>query len=242
MIKRKIFSLLLILVIVGVLIVIYVGFLDTEDNSVNVYEDRGTEVSLNFEHEIAFEPEIVQIILGVETEDRDLDRAFNENNEAMNQIFEEMEKQDLLSLETQTFRVNPRTRRENDEIINYYVVLNQIEIKTENLEEISQLVQKAVEAGANKVVSLNYLLADESKAKKQVIEEAYKGLTEKVEFIAETMGKENIELDSLNVDEMRHIIPSGFGVETMQRDVSLPQINPQNINVRVNLRTKYTLY
>ena len=217
---------------------------DEADIIVDREGQKSTEVSLNYQNEMDFSPEIAKIIFGVQTEDRNMERAFQDNNEKMQQIREQLEELELISLETTSFRVNPLVRRENDEQIDYYRVINQIEVKTNNLKEIGEIIDLAVRAGANRVNSLDYLLADEEKARDEVLSAALSGLEDKIKVITGNLEAENYRLKKLEVNEGRPVVPDMMRMETRgaAADNVVPPIEPGEIGISVSLTATYELY
>lgn len=242
MIKKGIFAVLVILLILVTWFLVVDGTFWAEEETGDLAEIRETEINLNYEHEQSFSPERARLILGVETEAETVDEAFIENNEKMDQIKEVLGEEDLISMETRTFRINPRTRREGEEEISYFQVTNRLEVKTEYLEEVGDLIGLAVEAGANNINSVDFLLADEQEARQEVLGQAMEKLEERAQFVAEKRGREEFDLKSLEIDNQQFATPRTYSLEADQLAAgSAPAISPGEIDISVNLRAKYVL-
>jgi len=237
---------LLLLIIIVIVTFTFVGNVGQENQKAlgEVERNIGAEITLEEEVEKEFSPDMVRIVFGVETVDREVEKAFEENNEKMERVSQALNQIQDLEINTLKFRINSRIRGREKEEYREYVVLNQIEVKTNNLEQIGQIIQKAVNSGANQVMSLNYLLEDEEEAKNEVTEIALNKIEEKIQNIAVQLNKNEINLKSLNVND-RYRIGAGDDFRYMaaeqRMDVAstMPPISPEDIKVRVNLRAVY---
>ena len=238
------FVLLLIMIVLVTLT--FVGNVGRENQKVagDLEGNTGAEITLEEEVEKEYSPEMARIVFGVETVDKEVEKAFKENNVKMERVSEALNEKQDLEINTLKFRINSRTRgREEDEFLEY-VVLNQIEVKTNNLEQIGQIIHKAVNSGANQVMSLNYLLEDEEEAKKEVTEIAINKMEDKIGNVAKQLNKNEINLKSLNIMD-RYRIGAGDDIrfmateQRMDVESTIPPISPEDIKVRVNLRAVY---
>lgn len=208
--------------------------------------DKTTRLNLSYQAEKEYAPELAVMILGVETTNQDLNEAFAENNQKMDRITKELEELDNLSLNTLNFQVRPRYRQEDEKEVLYFSVVNQIEVKTDNLAGIGLIIQKAVAAGANQVLSIRYTLKDLKEAREEVTMEALQGIRKKAEFVADELGKEGIRMVSINVND--RFFESNFsklrveGAGMAVPEAVIPPILPQKIRVTVNVNASFSLY
>lgn len=209
--------------------------------------DNYTRVSLRYQAEKEYDPEVAEIILGVVTTDEDLNKAFTENSKKMDTVRTVLEEKKELELSTLTFQVVPKTKK-NDEVETvYYEVLNQLKISTENMTQLGEIIQQAITSGANQVISIRYMLEDREKAEEEVIEEALTGLKNKAEFIARRLDGQDYKLISLDVNNQyitrdygRYMV-EGTGMKMADTPMAIPPISPQKIRMSVNLNATIAL-
>lgn len=237
MVKKIIYaSLLVVLILMAWYTVSYWG-----GNSNNVLS---TEIRLNHRESEEFEPEIARITLGVETTNTDLDQAFKINNQKMDNITEVLKEFDEIKFNTFNYQVMPINRiYEEKEVVNYRV-LNQIEVVTNNLEQISSIINNVISAGANQVLSIQYSLENDREAVRVVTKKAITGLNKKAQYIAGELGREKVNLISINVNDQ--FTDNGFinyrlgaGVKS---EAALPPVSPKKIKVTVDLNAVYKLF
>ncbi|MFW6308613.1 MAG: SIMPL domain-containing protein [bacterium] len=243
MFKKTSFVVLIILLVLVTWFFLIGGYLSPAEELSSTSREE-TEVNVNYESRMEFSPERARINLAVETNDREMEKAFSENNEQMEKVQAVLNEKDLHSLETKNFRINTRTRRneEGSEEEIYYIT-NQLEIETNKLSEISMLITDAVDAGANRVDSINYLLEDETEARREVIQKGIRGLEEKAQYITDSMEQDKFHLKKLNINEGQFVGPLEYNMEGREiGDSSSPVINPQDIEIKITLQGEYVIY
>ena len=237
---RKILFGFIICVIVLTGIWFFAGQATESERGIN----HETEITLQQEVSREYSPDIACIVLGVETEDAEVDKAFSENNERMVRIREALEELGELEIDTSQFRVQPRRIRDEDGERQVYRVSNRIEVETGEMVSEGHILQRAVESGANEIMSLNYSLSDETEAKNELTEVALDRLNDKIKNIKENIGGDEIRLDSIIVED--HNISPGQSkfhgaVEEMQLQTDMPPVSPVDVEVRVNLQAIYII-
>ncbi len=239
--KRGIFFLVLMLLFILIGIIAAAGLPGTT-GELQPAEQEGLRLTLGYEHQKEFDPDRARLVVGVETEDTDREAAFENNNQKMKQIMESLEEENIISLETTSFRVTPRTREEEGQRVVYYQVSNNIALKTDVLEEVGRLIELSFNAGANRITSLNYMLSDESAAQDEVLAEALLGLKSKAGFIKENLDLDEVQMITLNIEDRGYFRPTEFRMETMDAAATPPPISPQNIEINVSLNAEFRLY
>lgn len=170
-------------------------------------EDKIT-TNLSITREMEYDPEIADVVLGFENESKKQSEAVRENNKIVTKLMEILKEAELESVETAGFRVYPYTRYEKIEAedegadkekrVTYYRVSNQIIFSSKKLSELPVLLGKLLQAGANRVVNINYRLESNEKALNEVTAAALNNLKDKAAFMAENLDKENYRIKELN--------------------------------------------
>ncbi len=119
----------------------------------------------------------VRIVLSVRTEgDEDASprEVTNENSRKMRDVMKALTRAGVSEedIETSRFNVQPmynRPRRDAARVIVGYRVENEIRVITQDLEQAPVFIQAALDAGANRVSSVSYGLADERLRRRQAI-------------------------------------------------------------------------
>jgi len=204
-----------------------------------------TNLSINQQQE--YDPNIVDVVLGFENENTEQAAAVAENNRIVSELMTILEEEELENVETQGFRVYPYTRysEENEERITYYEVSNQIKFTSTNLTELPVLLGRLLEAGANRVVNINYRLESNEQALEEVTAQALSSLKDKASFMAESLDKENYRIKEINLGNQN--IYGSKALQTMTRtsekgDFSEVPLAEQKVNINVSLSAEIELY
>lgn len=211
-------------------------------------EDKDViKTNLSISRQKEYEPNIVDVVLGFENENRDQAEAVRRNSEIVNRLMSILEERELENLETQYYRVYPVTRyNENDVRVTYYRVTNQVKFTTENLEELPVLLGQLLEAGANRVENINYRLKNNEEALDEVTAMALDSLKAKASFIADNLDKENYRIVDLNIGR-QNIIGQAMDQALMgtrsAESVSVPvPVKEGQVNINVSLSAEVELY
>ncbi|MFP4021389.1 MAG: SIMPL domain-containing protein [Halanaerobium sp.] len=228
-----------------------VGTAGTEEVSEEEKEEEDTiTTNLSISQQQEYDPDIVDVVLGFENEDTEQSAAVEENNRIVSELMEILEAEELENIETQGFRVYPYTRNEEDEDDNqervtYYEVSNQIKFSSKELSELPVLLGKLLDAGANRVVNINYRLESNEKALDEVTEIALGSLKEKASFMAENLDKENYRIKEVNFGHQN--IYQSDALKSMTRtaeegDFSEVPLAEQKVNISVSISAEVELY
>ena len=246
------FLVFLALILLSVLVINGLYF-NTNADQVAVPEEVAEEkveedyitTNLSISQQKEFDPEIVDVVLGFENEDQDQAVAVRENNEIVNALMDILEEEDLEKLETQYFRVYPVTRYEDEERMRYYRVSNQLTFRTEHLEELPVLLGRLLEAGANRVVSLDYGLKNNEAALDEVTALALNSLKSKSAFIAQNLDKDDYRITKINMgrqDIYGSDIMQDLGRRSTEADSMAVPVQEEKVNISVSLSAEIELY
>ena len=240
MIKRVLYV-LLILVLIGL-----AGYTLSMINFDQRKADQA-QIIVQYRAEGEFNPDLAIIVLGVESYGKDLALVYQDNNDKMNRLVGVLQGMEGIEVETLNFQVMPINRREEDEALTEYRVVNQLEVKTDNLQELSLIMQKAISSGANQVLSIKYLLQDLKDAKEVVISRAFEGLKDKMDFIANRLDGQRYKIVAMEINDQ--YLASNFynyrqdygQAGVMLENSTLPPISAHKIKVVVNIKATYSL-
>jgi len=217
-----------------VLIIAIAWYIPILFNSKSI-SDNFTELNLEYQAEKEFKADMAEITMGVYTKGNQLESIFAENNKRMKKIEDVLKELDIISYQTINYQILPI--KDDDE--NSYKIINQLEIKTENLKEITIIIKEIVEAGANEITSINYLLSDRDKKIEEVSQMALNGIKNKIKKTSQELGYTNYKIKSLNIYDS---ISQERNVRLMEqaqagKDFNLPTVIPAKKIVRVKINT-----
>ncbi|KXH87080.1 SIMPL domain-containing protein [Sporosarcina sp. HYO08] len=135
-------------------------------------------------------PNVVHIQFEVRTENPSLQTAQQQNAQTMQQLIGALQSAGIAKEDMQTtaFTVQPQYDYvEGQQRFRGYEVVNQITVKTESVESIGEIIDIAIQNGANRVTQLQFGLQDEQTAYEEALSLALKNAYSKAQTIAETM-------------------------------------------------------
>lgn len=149
----------------------------------------GQSVIVNGAATVTLAPDRVSFSVGVETEAAAVSEAFQRNRAKANGLIAALKKSGVQSSEIQTVDVTVTSRDEEGKKLSGYRVTNTITVSRGELSSIGELLQLAVEHGANEVGALNFSVRDEARARKKGLELAFVNAKEKAAQLAALSGK-----------------------------------------------------
>ena len=225
-----------------------------KEETVEKVDENYITTNLSISQQREYDPEIVEVVLGFENESREQATAVEENNQIVSQLMSILEAEELENVETQGFRVYPYTNyitvNDDDgngkrERITYYKVSNQIKFTSKNLAELPVLLGELLNAGANRVVNIDYRLESNEKALEEVTAVALSSLKDKAAFMAENLDKENYRIKKVNFG--RQNIYGNNVLQSMTRSAESSSISEvplaeQKVNINVSVSAEVELY
>jgi len=140
-------------------------------------------------------PDTAIITLGVETRAKDVTLATSQNSKKANQIISAVKP--LLniqrgdSIKTSSYTVRPyyeynKSSQKNE--IQGYIVENKVIVKTYNIQQIGNIIDKAIQNGANNVQNLDFSLENKDKCCQSVVQKAARSARAEAEALAAALG------------------------------------------------------
>ena len=109
------------------------------------------------------EPDGASAVLGVVTENLQLENAQNENTQKMSNVIDSLIKNGVPreDIRTQTYQILPQYDFVNGEqVFRGYRVVHEIKVETNNLNMAGTVIDEAVRAGANTVSDINFFVSN----------------------------------------------------------------------------------
>ena len=139
---------------------------------------------------IAVPPDQVTILLGVKKEDKEVSEAQQENAQAINQIIETLERLGIprQSIQTASYQISPQYDYvDGEQKFRAYTVTHLLQVQTKELSSAGTIVDQAVSAGANEVVSINFTIEQSEEISKEALVQALQNAAGKAVALANAL-------------------------------------------------------
>lgn len=188
--------------------------------------------------ETMVKPDKVTLTLTVETTNKTANAALIANSETMDNVLDALKSSGVKENETSTsfFNISPNyniTQEEDSQPIQSrdvvsYTVTNSITIDSTNLLNVSQWIDTAVQAGANDVSSVSFLLSDKKSEliKNDLMRQAIMDAKNKSDIAASALGLEIVGVRSIAIEGIDGIpVPQ----QSFLASEATPKANPPPI-------------
>jgi len=198
---------------------------------------------------IEAEPDEAKVCLGVETQSENVTDALEENSLRMAAVIEAMEELGIpkTSIETTYFRIRSVRDYEakDDEIVGYKVD-NEVKVELSDLDKIGEVIEEAINAGANKVRRIEFGLNEDKKKelKKEAIKEACEDAESKADAIASGLGLEVVRVSAVKesgvyVEQAYREGGFDYAIPTGAPMALAPPIEPKAVEVHAAINVVY---
>ncbi len=202
------------------------------------------------EAEIKAEPDLARISLAIQTRGTDAGAVAEDNARLANAVWDALlgyglNEDDLktgaYSIYSYQEWIDDRLTGEKSQMS--YQAVNEIIIKTTELESVGEIIDLAVRAGANNVNHVNFELADPQELLMEALAMAAKQASLKAEAIAGSTGDSITGLYSIR-EERTDYIPFTASDSMMKEEAEMAAaptpINPDQVTVRATVVAEYT--
>lgn len=175
-------------------------------------ESKNT-ITVSDSADIYAKPDLAITTFSVVTEAKTVANAMSENTKKMNAIVDFMKKSGVkeTDLKTTNFSINPRYEwikagacpppdycPSGKRVLVGYEILQSLQVKIRDMEKIGDIVQGAIDAGANQVGDLQFTIDNQDELKRQVREEAIKKAKDKAKELASQLGVDLIRITNFS--------------------------------------------
>ncbi|KAA3642347.1 MAG: DUF541 domain-containing protein [Chloroflexi bacterium] len=144
---------------------------------------------------VTLDPDIVTISIGVNTEDDDAGTAVSRNNRQVEDIMAALSEMGITAEDVQTnnFSIWPRQDYdfEGNPISTSYVVDNTLTVTVRDLDSLGDVLDAAIDAGANSIYGINFSISDREDAISQATQLAMENAEARAQNLA---GVASVEL------------------------------------------------
>lgn len=146
-------------------------------------------ISVSGEGKVSAEPDMAEIIIGVESRAPTAKEAASQNSEDMNEVMAVLEGMGIAGEDIQTvdysIRVEMDYRGDEGPKVVGYVVDNAVRVKVRDLDLVDDLLDQATEAGANNIYGITFTVEDPRPFQEQAREMAVAEARSKAGQLAE---------------------------------------------------------
>jgi len=210
------------------------------------YTAAPPQIVVSANGEVAITPDRANVQLGVETQAKTAALASAENNKKQNAVLAAIRALGIpaASITTSSYSVSPIQRwddKERKTIIDGYRVSNIVVVNVAKIEQTGAVIDAALASGANRVASLNFELADPSKAREEAISKAVAQARREAEVAAKAAGGIITGLLELTVSSYEP--PRQGPMFAMAKSASVSEmstpVSEGTLTVQVNVTTRW---
>lgn len=186
-------------------------------------------------------PDTAYITLGVETRDNLAEKASQQNAEYMSKIIAALKQFGLSDKEITTSGYYIYSYQEGEQRTStVYVVRNQVNVRTNRLEEVGTIIDLAIKAGANQVQGVTFDTENKADLQLTALENATRQARDKAEAIAKAAGVTIKEIVSIT-EQSETYAPYTEAVvfRAASLDSAKTVINPGDVEVRARVIVEY---
>jgi len=202
-------------------------------------------ISVSGEGKVSAEPDMAEIIIGVESRAPTAKEAASQNSEDMNEVMAVLEGMGIAEEDIQTvdysIRVEMDYRGDEGPKVVGYVVDNAVRVKVRDLDLVGDLLDQATEAGANNIYGITFTVEDPRPFQGQAREMAVAEARSKAGQLAEAADVRLGDLLSLS----EYLVGGPVYVERAAAAEGMgggaPPISPGQLEITVQVQMSYEI-
>ena len=191
-------------------------------------------ISVTGEGQVSTSPDAARAIIGVQETGEDLSEVLTSANERMDEVIQVLRDEGIPEDEIQTRDFSVRVERDHEASgnpITGFTVINLVEFTVSPIDDVADVIDQAVDAGANQVNTISFIVKNRDAAIQQARERAMEDARAKAEHFAE-LG--DLNLGSIaSISETAGTPPAPVAEEADAVGGAGPPIAPGQQTVRV---------
>lgn len=209
---------------------------------IKLIPDKGVEVTVVGEGEIKVKPEIVRIEAIIVSQNKNLIKAQNENQNITQSVFDYLESLGLNenNFKTSFYNIEPvySYQEGRGSQINSFRVRHGLMIEVSDLSLINKILDELVDLGVNQITQVSFDVKDKDLYQEQARKEAVQKAEEKITKIAQNLGLKVKKIVRYS-EEAPGIIPIPLSLE--RSVVSSPVVQPGLTEIKSKVSITYEL-
>lgn len=176
-------------------------------------EEKGT-ISVMGEASEYYPPDTVLITLGVETTGKTVSGTVVENSRKSEGVVSALK--NLIrptagdSIKTSSYTVQSVYEYDNatkKSILTWYKVLNQVTVRSKEIEKAGRIIDTAMQSGANQVQGISFTLSEEKEYCEGILKRAAERAKREASFVAQTLGTTIAGIKTISPSCGRQLLP-----------------------------------
>jgi uncharacterized protein len=213
-------------------------------------EPMSKSITISAEGKITANPDIAMVNLAVVSQSKNVKDAVKDGNEKMKKIYDAMksisvEEKDIKSTRYNLYPNYDYSKSYSSPRITGYSLNQEFQIKIRDLDNIENVLDKGVEAGANQIGQLSFDIDNPAELKKEARKKAFETAKEKAKEMADSAGVQLGEIITFNEYEDSYLpaYPNYRMESSIAYDeaVSAPTIAPGTKDFSVSISITYSL-
>lgn len=246
------FNLWLRFIVIFILLALLIYIVIAAMNGIKEHKYIGGEI--DYQETIAVEgrgevyarPDVAVVVFSVKNEAKTVASAIEENSQKMNEVIYSVKIQgvEAKDLKTISFNLYPRYEYEEEDLIwpegkrvlVGYEVIQSLQVKIREMENIGTIIQEATNAGANQAGALSFTIDDEDKHKEEARRLAIEQAEAKAEQLASQLGIKLLGIKSFS-ESINGVIPGIYRDSADMLEAASPniEVGQNKIEARVNI-------
>ena len=233
--------------ITTLLIILQLVFLLSSCSNSNLPTAENDGILVTGSATIQSSPDLATLRVGVQSFDKNVEKAVNDNNTKIESIILNLENKGLTEkdMETDQFNISPQReyRNNNPPIVVGYNVSNILTVKIRNLESLGEIMQVTVGSGANTINGLSFSIEDPNPLRQKARGLAMEDALSRAEILADASGVEvgkPISIQELSyggpVVKSENLAGAEFAM-----DARIPIQTPSEVGIQINLQVRFEI-
>lgn len=189
-------------------------------------DERGS-LMVNGSGEVSVVPDVAQVSVGIETETDSIQEAVSENSRKINNIVNYAQGLGIASEDIKTieFSVEPQYQKSGDQIsVGNYKVNQTVQITIRNIDLTGEVLQSSLDAGANTVSDLTFVIDDSESYIAEARQMAIENAEIKAQEIASQLGVELGDIESYS-ESSYGVMRAAGGGESISIDAGTSEVS-----------------
>jgi len=196
--------------------------------------------------QVSLDPSLARISIGVETESDSVQDAVSANNKRVEQLMETLLELGISEEDIQTSQFNIRQQKDRERVLEEgsepgaaYVVTNAVRVTLRDLDQLGNVLDEAVQAGANSINNIQFDAENKEEANTQALELAMKDAQARAKVIADSA--------EVKLGKIHSVETFGGGpvyaeerMETESASAAVP-ISPGQLDIQVRVNVSYQI-
>ena len=233
--------------ITTLLIILQLVFLLSSCSNSNLPTAENDGILVTGSATIQSSPDLATLRVGVQSFDKNVEKAVNDNNTKIESIILNLENKGLTEkdMETDQFNISPQReyRNNNPPIVVGYNVSNILTVKIRNLESLGEIMQVTVGSGANTINGLSFSIEDPNPLRQKARGLAMEDALSRAEILADASG---IEVGKpISIQELSYGGPvvksENLAGAEFAMDARIPIQPPSEVGIQINLQVRFEI-